>query len=87
MTKKTARDIANEIRNLTETEIRERIEDLKAEHDYLAVWVAAQGITLTGECAFCGKYADLDTTTCDDLVCESCKQEFEDALNSGDPQP
>jgi hypothetical protein len=81
--KKTARDIANEIRGLTEAEIRERIEALKTEHDYLALMIASTGITLTGECAFCGKYADLDTTTCDDLVCESCKIEFEEALNSG----
>ena len=56
------------------------------EPDYLAVWIAAQGFTLTGECAFCGKYADLVTTTCDDLTCESCKQEFEDFLNEGDTE-
>lgn len=86
MTKKTARDIANEIRNLTEAELQERMEAMKTEHDYLAIWIAAQGITLTGECAFCGKYADLVSTSADDMVCSDCKQEFEDALNSGDTE-
>lgn len=49
--------------------------------DYLALWIAVQGITLTGQCAFCSKYAELVTTTCDDLVCQQCYNEFESALN------
>lgn len=54
--------------------------DNETETDYLAVWITSLGIQLTGECAFCGKYADLVSTSADDLVCETCYQEFEAAL-------
>lgn len=54
------------------------------EPDYLAIWIAGMDIQLTGQCAFCGKYADLVLTTCDDLVCDNCRDEFESALEELD---
>ena len=52
--------------------------------DYLALWILAQGIQITGQCAFCDKYADLVSTSADDLVCADCKDEFEVFMETGD---
>jgi protein-arginine kinase activator protein McsA len=54
--------------------------------DLYGIWLSVTGGTLTGSCAFCGKHAELVTTSADDLVCQSCYQEFEDFLNTGNTE-
>lgn len=56
------------------------------DNELSGIWLSVTGGVLTGDCAFCGAYAELVTTTADDLVCETCKREFEDFLEKGESE-
>lgn len=48
-------------------------------------WLA-EHITDGKDCAFCDVNKATVHTSADDFVCESCRDEFEDALNTGDTE-
>jgi hypothetical protein len=67
--------------------LMERIEDLERENMDLRQRLGMEQVfdlPTEQDCAFCNVNKATVHTTCDDFTCESCKQEFEDALNTGD---